>query len=126
METYFQNLIFTNHAIKRLYDRGIAQSDAWYTFKHADGVLPGKSPGAKKFYKTYGKQKIEVVAKKNEKGQWVILSCWSKYVGDGKPMFKKPSFLEKLIHKFLNRIFERKTIPEHSTSRVKSADTLEV
>jgi hypothetical protein len=108
METQFLGLIFTNHAIQRLYERGIAQSDAWYTFQHADKKVPGSSPGAYKFYKDYGEQRIEVIAKKNEKGEWVILSCWSKFVGTGKPLFQKPEnffvFSAKKVFRKLRRV----------------------
>lgn len=104
METNFLNLIFTKHAIRRLYDRGIAQSDAWYTFKHPDAILPGKSAGAKIFYKDYGQQRIKVIAKKNDQQEWLILSCWSKKVGNGQPIFKKPSFLESFINQLMKRL----------------------
>lgn len=104
MKTRYMNAIFTNHAINRLYNRGITQSDAWYTFQHPDGSLPGKTLGSRKFYKNYGKQRIEVIAKKNEKGEWVILSCWSKLIGDGKPIFRKETFLEKIIKKGLDKL----------------------
>lgn len=104
MKTRYMDAIFTKHAINRLYNRGIAQSDAWYTFQHPDGSLPGKTPGSRKFYKNYGQQRIEVVAKQNEKGEWVILSCWSKLIGDGKPIFRKETFLEKIIKKGLDKL----------------------
>jgi hypothetical protein len=48
------------------------------------------------FYRTYGNNRIEVVAKKNEKKEWVILSVWSKDI------YQKPkgeSFLSFLIRK---------------------------
>jgi hypothetical protein len=104
MKNKYLDVIFTNHAINRLYNRGITQSDAWYTFKHPEGILEGKIPGSKKFYKNYGDQRIEVVAKQNEKGEWVVLSCWSSYVGNGKPLVRKENFLEKIINKALNKL----------------------
>jgi hypothetical protein len=106
MKPNYMGVIFTKHAINRLYNRGITQSDAWYTFKHPEGILEGKISGSKKFYKNYGNQKIEVVAKQNEKGEWIVLSCWSKYVGDGKPLVRKQNFLEKIINKPLNKILK--------------------
>jgi len=97
------NAIFTKHAINRLYNRNIAQSDAWYTFQHPDGSLPGKTHSSKKFYKNYGDQRIEVVAKQNEKGEWIILSCWAKIKGDGKPIFKQTKPLVERLITFLPR-----------------------
>ena len=100
------NAIFTKHAITRLYNRGISQSDAWYVFKHPDGSFPGKAPGSRKFYKDYGPQRIEVVAKQNEKGEWIILSAWSKVKGTGKPVFPyKESLLEKVIKNLFKKLF---------------------
>lgn len=97
--------IFTDHAIQRLYERGITQSDAWYTFRHPDKQLRGSSPGSYKFYKDYRKQQIEVVAKQNEKGEWVILSCWSKFVGTGQPIFpKSENFLWTLTKKAIKKL----------------------
>lgn len=99
-------VVFTDHAIKRLYDRRVAQSDAWYTLRHPDKHLRGKTPGSFKFYKDYGKQRIEVVAKQNEKGEWVILSCWSKLVGSGKPLFpKQENFFWTLTKKALKKLW---------------------
>ena len=105
MKTRYLNTIFTNHAINRLYNRGITQSDAWYTFQHPDGSLPGKIPGSSKFYKDYGQQRIEIIAKKNEKGEWVILSCWSRLVGNGRSLFSQEEpLLARIIKKGLEKI----------------------
>lgn len=100
MKTNYMGVIFTKHAINRLYNRNITQSKAWETFTNFDGKKPGKIPGSTKFYKNYGEQKIEVVAKKNKEGQWVILSCWARY--KEKPQIKE-TFLEKLIGKIFKK-----------------------
>lgn len=99
MKNRYLNVVFTKHVINRLYNRGISQSDAWQTFQHPDGSLPGKIPGSRKFYKKFGQKKIEIVAKKNEKGEWVILTGWIKHPG-GK---YKGNFLERLIMKGLRK-----------------------
>lgn len=109
MKNRYLDVIFTNHAINRLYNRGLTQSDAWYTFKHPDGILEGQTLGSKKFYKNFGEQKIEVVAKKNEKGEWLILSCWSKYIGNGKPLLEKEPLLQKIIGGLVRKIFKSQT-----------------
>lgn len=89
MNNRYGNIIWTNHALQRLYERRIAQSDAWYTFQHPDGQIPGSAARSIKYYKDYGPQRIEVVAARNEKKEWIILSCWSKLVGTGRPIFGK-------------------------------------
>lgn len=78
MDQKFGGVIWTNHALQRLKGRAIAQSDAWATFKNPEQSRPASTKGAYIYYKTYGKEKIEVVAAKNEKGEWVILSVWSR------------------------------------------------
>lgn len=112
MENRYLNLIFTNHAINRLYNRGISQEKAYETFAHPDGQLPGKIPGSVKFYKNYGpptgeagEQRIEVVAKKNEKGEWVVFSCWSKFKERTSYRYQEP-LLQKLIGKLVKKIFK--------------------
>ncbi len=96
-------VIFTDHALRRLNERRITQSDAWYTFKHPDQQAKGQSPYAYRYLKSYGPQTIEVVAKQNKKGEWLILSVWSKTVGNNRPIFiaKKESWLGKLVKKWL-------------------------
>lgn len=80
MDKHFGNLIWTDHALKRLQERGIKQGDAWATWKNPDQSKYARSKGAWAYYRTWGNQRIEVVAKPNEKRQWVILSVWSKTV----------------------------------------------
>ena len=89
MDPRYGGIIWTNHAIQRLRERRITQSDAWYSFQHPNRQLPGKTPGSIRYYKDYGEQRIEVIAKKNEKKEWVILSCWSKILGTGQSIFPK-------------------------------------
>jgi len=104
MNNRYGGVIWTNHAIERLYERRITQSDAWYSFQHPDGQMPGSTAGSTKYYKDYGAQRIEVVATRNEKKEWIILSCWSKIVGTGQPIFAKQenlfiTILKKLLGK---------------------------
>ncbi len=78
MDQNFGGVIWTNHALERLKQRGIKQGDAWATFNRPDQSRFAKSKGAWVYYKTYGTEKIEVVAKKNEQGKWIILTVWSR------------------------------------------------
>ncbi|PIU02255.1 hypothetical protein COT66_01300 [Candidatus Shapirobacteria bacterium CG09_land_8_20_14_0_10_49_15] len=110
MKTRYLKLIFTHHAINRLYNRGLSQADVWEVFQHPDGQKPGIVLGSIKFYKNYGSQRLEVVAKKNERGEWVVLSCWSRQPGPGQSARQQSSatlgnnFLERLIMKGLNKM----------------------
>lgn len=73
-------VIWTNHALEKLKSRGIKQGDAWTVFRRPDNRRYAESRGAWIFYRTWGKTRIEVVAKQNEKKEWVILSVWSRAV----------------------------------------------
>jgi len=102
MKRNYLGIIFTDHAINRLYNRNIDQYDAWYTMKNADEIQSGKTTGSKKFIKNYQDQRIEVIAKKNNQNEWVVISCWTRNQGTGKPIFKQDGdFVEKMVTKGL-------------------------
>jgi hypothetical protein len=102
MKRDFGGVIWTNHAIQRLGERGVSQSDAWATFRRPSQSRYAKTKKAWIFYKTYGDQKIEVVAKKNEKGKWLILSVWSR------PAYGLPRKKVEPLYKLLFRkIFKK-------------------
>jgi len=99
----FGGVIWTNHALARLAERGIRQGDAWATFRNPEQSRYARSKGAWVYYKTYNKNRIEVVAKRDERKKWIILSVWSKPVS-GKSTSGKPEPLLKLIFKkFFNK-----------------------
>ena len=80
MNKNFGGVIWTNHALSRMRDRGIKQGDAWATFRRSDKSERAKVKGAWVYYKTWSDQKIEVVAKQDNHKRWVILSVWSRPV----------------------------------------------
>ncbi len=99
MDNKFGGIIWTNHALERLRQRNISQGDAWATWNRPEQSRKGAS-GNWVYYKTYGNQKIEVVAKQNEKGEWLILSVWSKPVyGSHEPnkSYSSDGVLEKIL-----------------------------
>lgn len=89
MDKNFGGVIWTNHALKRLRERGLKQGDAWATFRRPARSKYAASKRAWVYYRTYGDQRIEVVAKKNEKGEWLILSVWSSSSARSEPVFVK-------------------------------------
>ena len=97
MDRNFGNIIWTNHALERLKERNISQSDAWATWNRPDQSRKGTAPDSWVYYKTYGNQKIEVVAKKDEKGKWIVLSVWSREVFENQRKNKHESFLRYFI-----------------------------
>lgn len=105
MDNHFGNIIWTNHAISRLRDRGIKQGDAWATWNRPDQSRKGTAPGSWVYYRNWGGTQIEVVAKKNEKGEWVILSVWSRPVPLGAQSANqpgRPSFWKSLFKTFFS------------------------
>lgn len=107
MNKNFGGVIWTNHALQRLSERNIKQGDAWATFRRPESSRYAKNKGTWVFYKSYPaekegfSQKIEVVAKKNEKGEWIILSVWSKQE-KGEVKHKK-SLMKLLFERLFNR-----------------------
>jgi len=97
MDNHFGGVIWTNHALDRLRERGIKQGDAWATWRNPENSKKGSAPGSWVYYRNYGNTQIEVVARKNEKNEWLILSVWSRPVTQGTK--KTNSFFGDLIKK---------------------------
>lgn len=76
----YGGLIWTNHALARLTERGIKQGDAWAVWNRPDQSRYSKTQGAWIYYRTWNDTRIEVVAKQNERKEWIVLSVWSKKV----------------------------------------------
>ena len=85
MDKNFGGVVWTNHALDRLRERAISQGDAWATFQRPDQSRYAAAKGAWVYYKTYSDQKIEVVAKQNDRKEWVILTVWSRPVDGRSP-----------------------------------------
>lgn len=77
MDRNFGGVIWTNHAMDRMRERGIKQGDAWATFNRPQQSRKGAS-GNWVYYRNWGGDQIEVVAKQNDKKEWLILSVWSR------------------------------------------------
>lgn len=111
MNKNFGGVIWTKHSLTRMRERDIKQGDAWVTWRRPDQSRKAKLKGTWVYYKTFPStgsgraQKIEVIAKQNEKKEWIILSVWS---APSSTKFKKASNgkkSESLMHKILKRIF---------------------
>lgn len=70
------DVVFTNHAIERMRERGISGEWAYQTVKHPDKLFSGKEKGTTEFQKQFSQYTITAIAKKNEIGEWVTLSVW--------------------------------------------------
>lgn len=99
---YYKNLIWTNHALSRLSERGLTQEIAWQAFNNPDKTSKGKN-GSNEYKKKFNGSTVSVIAKKNEKGEWIILSCWMDPPLAHKK-YQKSSFFAKLWLTFLNQV----------------------
>jgi hypothetical protein len=73
----YRGVIWTDHALSRLGDRKIKQSDAWVTFIRPDSSEYSKKKGVWVYNKTFDHMEIRVAAKKNNQGKWLIISVWA-------------------------------------------------
>ena len=69
------DLIFTNHALEQATNRGVRKEEAYETFKNPTRQFAGRNGGTE-FHKWFEGFEVTVIGKKNEKGQWVAISCW--------------------------------------------------
>ncbi len=86
---YYGGVIWTNHALQRLSDRGFTQDMALKAFNSPDSSMPGKNDGSIEYARKFNNSKITIIAKQNEKKEWIILSCWIDPPLPGSADFKK-------------------------------------
>ncbi len=103
MKPNYKGLIWTSHAIYRMRERGIKQLDAYLTWHNPEKSKYIRSKSVWVYFQNLGGRKIEVAARKNEKGQWLILSVWEKNCLSGKARNKKRSGLGDLLARFFKR-----------------------
>jgi hypothetical protein len=73
---YYGGLVFTNHALQRLEERQFPQRMVVETFNRPDTSHPAKQVGAFEYRKRFDASTVTVIAKQNERREWVVLSCW--------------------------------------------------
>ena len=103
------DVVFTDHAILRMKERGISGEWAWGTVKNADKTQPGKEKHTTEFIKKFSFQTVTVICKKNDIGEWVVLSIWIDPPFAGTSDYrKKQKYIEKLEkNKKLDRKMEK-------------------
>ena len=77
MNRNYKELIFTNHALERSRERDVSMSEAWACWRHPNKREYAATKGGWVYSRTWGKRQIEVVAKQNDRKQWVVISVWS-------------------------------------------------
>lgn len=71
----FGGIIWTNHALERLDQRGLTQELAYSAYRTPDKSHPARD-GGMEYVKWVGKSKITLIAKGNNKGEWLVISNW--------------------------------------------------
>lgn len=104
MNNHYGGVIWTNHVLKRLQERGISQSDAFITFNNPANSRHAATSGAWVFYRNFSKYRMEVVASQNEKKEWVIMSVWAKPLSR---IYTKESSLTLMVNKFVQKLLEK-------------------
>ena len=72
----YGGIIWTNHALERLSQRGLSRELAWTAFKNPDDTYSGKNPGSVEYHKKISSSNVTLIAKQNEKKEWIVISVW--------------------------------------------------
>jgi hypothetical protein len=106
MQQTYRGLIFTNHALERMRDRGLSQDMAYEAFSHADSSTAGKVQGTIEHVKKIDSYRVTMIAKENERREWIVISAWIDPPMPGSidikkrenyQRYQKASFLGKLL-----------------------------
>lgn len=74
-QSKYQDLIFTDHALKRMNERGITHKDIWETYTFPDFQNRKKNDAVERT-KKFEKTEVTVVFKHNKQNEVIIVSCW--------------------------------------------------
>lgn len=79
---YYKDIIYTDHVLTRIKQRGLDVEQIWQTIKYPD-FTPKTKKGSQSYKKTFGDYEITVIAAQNEKYEYVIVSAWREPPMDG-------------------------------------------
>lgn len=74
--SYYGGVIWTNHVLERIGQRGITQDLVLQTFQRPDRSFPGRQSGTTEYRKRFQASTVTVIAKQNDRSEWLILSAW--------------------------------------------------
>lgn len=103
----YGGLIWTNHALERLSQRGLPQDLAWQAYRYPDDIQKDTYRNSTTYLKKHEKYLISLIIKENEKKELIVVSAWidPPMIGteDHKKkerykQYKKASFLGKVWH----------------------------
>lgn len=99
------NVIFTKTALGKIHENNLSQKIIYEVIQNADRSFAARQPGTTQFQRQWDYGTVTVIAKRSERGEWIVLSCWLKQSNSfrQRPADKQPqnaSFLEKLLLTF--------------------------
>jgi hypothetical protein len=74
----YKGIILTNHALERMRERGVSEQMVYLTINKPDRSRYADNKRKFIYNKTFGSEMVEVVASKNERREWVVVSVWSR------------------------------------------------
>lgn len=102
----YGGLIWTNHALERLQERGLPQDLAWQAYRYPDEVQKDSYKQSTTYTKRHHQHLITIVLKENERRELIVVSAWMNPPMKGTEdynkkqqykAYKKASFLGKLF-----------------------------
>ncbi|MEI6326821.1 MAG: hypothetical protein WCO78_01735 [Candidatus Roizmanbacteria bacterium] len=69
-------IIFTDHALKRLEERYFKKIMVEFTITSPDKVSPGKQASTMEYVKEFGPKKVTAIVGTARTGEPLVLSCW--------------------------------------------------
>ncbi len=91
----FSTIIWTNHAVQRLKDRGLSEPTVVQAIRHADTQRAGKRRDTVEYSAEYDGHIVTAVTARSEKDELIVISCWvdPPFAGT-KDWFKKQRWLK--------------------------------
>lgn len=71
----YRDLIFTNHVLSRMKQRGVNSEQIWETYKSPDNQSEADK-GATLRVKKFGNYSVSIIFKHNERNEVIIISAW--------------------------------------------------
>lgn len=107
MDHEYKNVIFTDHALKRLKKRNITQDMVSKTLKQPENQIK-EDNGNVRFTRTLSGRNVHVVANYlNDEKKWLVVSTWVRGEDDPQPLWL---MLLTMPIKLMRKLFSGKQI----------------
>jgi hypothetical protein len=69
-------VVWTHSAKSKINQHGLTEDMVLATFNSPDRSAVGNIPGSSFLQKRFESSTVSVITKKNDRGEWLIISCW--------------------------------------------------